>query len=120
MPYFCLPPVPAEWAAGLQLPVRGSAGGRGGWLWPMLVVVPMGWSWAFFLAQRCMVWQCRLATQAPSSCILTDHGAAPDVSGSGFALLAYCDNLNVAATDPAVADKVAQRAASHLRSLGFE
>ena len=51
--FFCLPPVPAS----LLNRLKGSDSyniGRAGneFIWLHLKAVPMGWSWAFWLAQR--------------------------------------------------------------------
>eukprot|EP00973_Karenia_brevis_P001179 161246-Karenia_brevis.AAC.1 len=48
--YFCLPPVPI-WLLQ-SLGVCGVPATSDGWVWPMLLVVPMGWSWAFWIGQR--------------------------------------------------------------------
>eukprot|EP00973_Karenia_brevis_P072875 10120432-Karenia_brevis.AAC.1 len=115
--YFCLPPVPF-WLAQ-SLGVVGVPATSDGWVWPMLLVVPMGWSWAFWIGQRVFQHQCLCALRAPPSILLQDMGPVPSVLDGNFAILPYCDNLNVLADDPQVANNVRSRVVDHMQSLGF-
>eukprot|EP00974_Lingulodinium_polyedra_P026270 2534865-Lingulodinium_polyedra.AAC.1 len=61
MPYFCLPAVPHELARHLGANFAGALPAQDGWVYPMLTVVPMGWNWAFYLAQRVASWRVQVA-----------------------------------------------------------
>jgi len=72
--FFCLPPVSqaslSQW--GVEA-VDTPEGPSGGWVWPFLRVVPMGWSWAFWLGQRANAHVCCSASGLGISRVLTDH-----------------------------------------------
>ena len=74
-------------------------GPSGGWVWTFLRVVPMGWSWAFWLGQRANAHVCCSASGLGVSRSLTDHGPVPTLDGGDPCLLPFCDNINVVGTD---------------------
>ena len=70
---FCLPALPrsevATWGINsTDLPETSSSG----WIWPRLRVVPMGWSWAMYFAQR-----------APSTSLFAGHWTGNGPSSGG-------------------------------------
>ena len=93
---------------------------RGGWVWPFLAVVPMGWNWAFWLGQRCNVFRCLQASSLGPERLLTDHGLAPSLEGGQPCLLPYCDNINVVCTVPARCDSMLDDIIASWESLGVE
>ncbi|CAK0821388.1 unnamed protein product, partial [Prorocentrum cordatum] len=99
--FFSLPPVSqaslSQW--GVEA-VDTPEGPSGGWVWPFLRVVPMGWSWAFWLGQRANAHVCCSASGLGFPRVLTDHGPVPPLDGGVPCLLPYCDNINVIGTDP--------------------
>ncbi|CAK0898069.1 unnamed protein product, partial [Prorocentrum cordatum] len=99
--FFSLPPVSqaslSQW--GVEA-VGTPEGPSGGWVWPFLRVVPMGWSWAFWLGQRANAHVCCSASGLGFPRVLTDHGPVPPLDGGVPCLLPYCDNINVIGTDP--------------------
>ncbi|CAK0801113.1 unnamed protein product, partial [Prorocentrum cordatum] len=98
---FSLPPVSqaslSQW--GVEA-VDTPEGPSGGWVWPFLRVVPMGWSWAFWLGQRANAHVCCSASGLGFPRVLTDHGPVPPLDEGVPCLLPYCDNINVIGTDP--------------------
>ncbi|CAK0835229.1 unnamed protein product [Prorocentrum cordatum] len=70
--FFSLPPVPeamlSQWGCSA---VDSPQVERGGWVWPFLSVVPMGWNWAFWLGQRCNVFRCLQAASVGPERLLT-------------------------------------------------
>ena len=50
------------------------------WVHPILIVIPMGWSWAMFVAQRVHQHQSMLAAEVPMSRVLVDGRPAPPLS----------------------------------------
>ena len=93
---FCLPPLPSsvvqDWSRSLQ----GLPSSPSGWVWPMLQVVPMGWSWAMYFAQRVHQHLCLEATGLSMSQVLVEGRPAPDLTKEGVVLIPYADNLNLA------------------------
>lgn len=62
--------------------------GGGGWVYPRLRAVPMGWNWAMWINQR-----------AHQHVALHGRGRpCPDLSDGKVILVPYADNLNVAGT----------------------
>ena len=92
---------------------------RPGKAWLYMRVVPMGWSWAFWLAQRVHSHRAIIASRLPVSRLLNDVAVVPDISDGTPVILAYCDDLNVAGTDRGRVDDVKDRIAAHFRQLGF-
>ena len=118
-PLFCLPPLPSsvvqEWSSTLQ----GLPSSPSGWVWPMLQVVPMGWSWAMYFAQRVHQHLCLEATGLSMSQVLVEGRPAPDMSKEGVVLIPYADNLNVAGLNQNEVQHVKDTVVKHLRDKGF-
>eukprot|EP00439_Symbiodinium_sp_Y106_P051618 s792_g6.t2 len=92
---------------------------RGGWVFPTLRVVPMGWSWAMFLSQRVLQHQAILGAGLSFERVLVDNKAAPDLSNGEPVILPYADNLNVAGPNQDKVQAAKDGAVSRLRGLGF-
>ena len=118
---FCLPPIPhallLEWQVPFEL--GGGCASSGGWVWPCMRVVPMGWSWAMWIAQRVHTEQVMIATGIGADQILVDNAPAPSLSKDSVVVIPYADNLNVCGLDADVVQRVKDQAVSHLRNLGF-
>ena len=118
-PLFCLPPLPSsvvqEWSSTLQ----GLPSSPSGWVWPMLQVLPMGWSWAMYFAQRVHQHLCLEATGLSMSQVLVEGRPAPDMSKEGVVLIPYADNLNVAGLNQNEVQHVKDTVVKHLRDKGF-
>ena len=118
---FCLPPIPHSLLLEWQVPFElgGCCASSGGWVWPCMRVVPMGWSWAMWIAQRVHTEQVMIATGIGADQILVDNAPAPSLSKDSVVVTPYADNLNVCGLDADVVQRVKDQAVSHLRKLGF-
>ena len=118
---FCLPPIPHSLLLEWQVPFElgGCCASSGGWVWPCMRVVPMGWSWAMWIAQRVHTEQVMIATGIGADQILVDNAPAPSLSKGSVVVIPYADNLNVCGLDADVVQRVKDQAVSHLRKLGF-
>ena len=118
---FCLPPVPIghlkRWQVSSSM--GGELPGQEGWIWPSLRVVPMGWNWAMYLAQRVHQEQILVATGISSSRILVDSAPAPSLENGEPVIIPYADNLNVCGTDEASVQQTKETIVKHLRGVGF-
>lgn len=122
--YFCLPeirPSPLAKLAsqhGLVVPELQ------GWtdessVFPQMKVIPMGWSWAMYFAQRIRQHQVMIGTGADLEQILADGRPAPSLSSGRPLLVLYADNLNVIGTDPVAVQQYKDAAVERLRQVGF-
>lgn len=118
---FCLPPVPIGYLKRWQVSpsLGGELPGQEGWIWPSLRVVPMGWNWAMYLAQRVHQEQILVATGISPSRILVDSAPAPSLENGDPVIIPYADNLNVCGTNEASVQQTKEIIVSHLRGLGF-
>ena len=91
---FCLPEVPVWFAIERER----AAGKDVEWLEsldpmelvsPMLLVVPMGWSWAFWIGQMVLEWQIQVATAATPTSFLRDLGPLPGMENDKVFFLPY-------------------------------
>ena len=98
--YFSLPPMPSDLRVKLggALPA-GQAVPASGWVWPHLRVAPIGWSWAFWVAQRVRQHIALSSSGLGVGRLLLDHAPAPLLAGGVPVILPCCDNLNVAGLD---------------------
>ena len=120
--FFCLPPLPVADFAALFAEAEWTGRPRGlrdTEVWPCLKVVPMGWNWAMWFANRVHSHQALTGSELSRDRLITDQTAPPDLSSGEPVLLPYCDNLNVAGCDAAEVARARDLAASRLRSLGF-
>ena len=88
-------------------------------VFPSLTVVPMGWSWAMWIAQRIHQHQACLALDFPPSQVLADGRPPPSLMGGTPAITPYADNLNVCGTDRARVPQAKDAVVSRLRAVGF-
>ena len=119
-PFFCLPPISAEHlkAWGIAQPLDGVAETEG-WVWPRCRVVPMGWSWAMYIAQRVHQNICLEASGLTTSRLLVEGRPAPDISNGEAVLIPYADNLNVAGIDEGRVQSIKDTIVARLRGHGF-
>ena len=120
-PLFCLPGIPGYMLEQLGVPVDQRAGlDDADVCFPMLQVVPMGWNWAMWLAQRVHQHQSMVASGLSLDRILVDKMPAPDLADGTPVLIPYADNLNVAGISAEKVQQVKDRVVCHLRGLGFK
>ena len=119
-PLFCMPPISVQWLHewGIEVP-RDGVVDSGGWVWPRCRVIPMGWSWAMYIAQRVRQHLCLEAAQLDTSRLLVEGRPAPDLSSDEVAIIPYADNLNVAGTDQIRVQQVKDAIVARLRHHGF-
>ena len=116
---FSMPSIPSYLLKDWGVPAsRGGGCDNEGQCFPCLRVVPMGWSWAMWLAQRIHQEQCLVASGLGMDRLLTDRRPAPSLEGTEApVIMPYADNLNIAGTNKAQDTK--DNVARHLRSLSF-
>ena len=120
-PFFCLPGIPVEMLEHFGVPGQQRVGLEDAEVcFPMLQVVPMGWNWAMWVAQRVHQHQSMIASNLSLDRILVDKTPAPDLSDGTPVLIPYADNLNVAGTDACKVQDVKDKVVAHLRGLGFK
>ena len=84
-----------------------------------MTVVPMGWSWAMFFAQRIHQHQVMLGAGVGADQILVDGRPAPSLSSGQPIIVPYADNLNVLGTDQHAVQEIKDKAVARLRQVGF-
>eukprot|EP00438_Fugacium_kawagutii_P013651 Skav213124 [mRNA] locus=scaffold107:139529:142876:+ [translate_table: standard] len=115
--YFCLPPV--RTAALLEeIPELKQFAGASE-VFPQMKVVPMGWSWSMFFAQRIHQHQVFLGTGLSHEQVLVDGRPAPSLSTGQVVVVPYADNLNVIGTCQHEVQRVKNLAVARLRDVGF-
>ena len=88
-------------------------------LYGALCVVPMGWSWAMWIAQRVHQHQAMLACGLSTDRIIFDGRPPRPLAAGAPALLPDADNLNVVGTDQARVQETTDVIVKHFRNLGF-
>ena len=88
-------------------------------IYPMFLVVPMGWSWAMWIAQRVHSHQAAIAAGLDESRIVADGRPTPCLASGQPALLPYADNNNVVGTNREEVQATRDRIVKHFQSLGF-
>ena len=120
---FSMPGIPSDLLRRWNVPSKFLTGGltlqNGGRVHPCLRVVPMGWSWAMWIAQRIHQEQCMIASGLTADRLLTDRRPAPPLDGQRPVIMPYADNLNVAGTNKEVVQDTKDKVVQHLRGLGF-
>ena len=118
---FAMPGIPAELLRLWKVPEHlGGNAVSGGEVYPCLRVVPMGWSWAMWIAQRVHTEQCLIGSGLSPDRLIHDKSPAPSLDDGQPVLIPYADNLNVAGTCSAQVQSVKDKVVKHLRDLGFK
>lgn len=119
-PLFCLPAVSHHLLQDLGVPseLQPSVTSEG-LTWPMGKVVPMGWNWAMWIAQRVHQEISLQASGLDMSRVLVEGRPCPDLSTGEPILIPYADNLNVAGTSMERVQSVKDTVVARLRNLGF-
>ena len=113
--YFCLPTVSSSFVASCS-----SIGGKDPqrpW-YPYLTVMPMGWSWAMWFAQRLHVKAHLVAGFSPSD-LIVDGQPAECLSKDRVLAMPYCDNGNIIGLDPELGENKSSEVRIVLESWGF-
>ena len=88
-------------------------------VYPCMRVVPMGWSWAMWVAQRIHQHQACMALSIPPSQVLADGRPAPSLSTGEAVIIPYADNLNVCGVNQQAVQDTKDKVVKQLRSVGF-
>ncbi|CAE7480442.1 ANK1 [Symbiodinium natans] len=119
-PFFCLPAIPVQAIHAWGVANKDWTGASvEGLVFPAFRVVPMGWSWAMWWAQRVHQVQALIGAGLSDARLVRADRPAPDLSGGEPAVIAYADNLNVTGTDEERVQKAKDGAVARLRTLGF-
>ena len=113
--FFCLPPVRGS---QVDFVIPGFEGFDGD-IYPRLKVVPMGWSWAMWIAQRIHQFQAALAVGCSPAQVLADGRPPPSLRGGHPILIPYADNMNVVGVDRQRVQDTKDKIAERLRDVGF-
>ena len=115
--YFCLPPIRPELLID-EIPELADWKGVET-VYPQMRVVPMGWSWAMFFAQRIHQHQVMVGADLAHEQVLADGRPAPDLSSGTTVIVPYADNLNVIGTCKEDVQRIKDLAVKRLRQVGF-
>ena len=116
--YFCLPQVDLRLVAPEHPLCLCSVGAV--LIYPVMKVVPMGWNWAMYLAQRIHTYQSMLAAQVGVDRVVVDSRPVPKLNQDiPFLLVPYADNLNILGIDKQAVQQAKDQIVSHLQQLGF-
>ena len=114
--YFCMPPIPLDEAKRFS---RQSFSDDVENVYPSMRVVPMGWSWAMWVAQRIHQHQACVALDISPSQVLVDGRPPPPLSSGEPVVIPYADNLNVCGIDSRKVQSAKDKVVQQLRSVGF-
>ena len=117
--YFCLmQDVTGDELYRISNGLLGESGGSGFYS-PAISVLPMGFSWSFFLVQAIHESSvCRALSLSRDSLILDGH-PAPELREGALLAMPYCDNAHVISLDESSCNVGIDRAKSDLQDLGF-
>ena len=90
LPYFCLPAIRPNLLRDRCAELSGV--GDEEKIYPQMRVIPMGWNWAMYFAQRIHQHQVMLATGVPHEQVLADGRPAPNLSSGKTLIVPYADN----------------------------
>ena len=116
---FCLPAIAKSAMQDWGLDLDQVDCDAEGWRFPMLRVVPMGWSWAMWVAQRVHTHLCMEAGGLSLDRVIVESKAPPDLSDGEVIIIPYADNLNVAGIDEQRVQQVKNKIVDRLREIGF-
>ena len=116
-PFFSLPPIRPGKLRDRIPDLQGMA--ESDTIFPQMRVVPMGWNWAMYFAQRIHQHQVMIGAGLEATQILADGRPPPDLCSGTTVVIPYADNLNVVGIDQKEVQRVKDAAVSQLRSVGF-
>ena len=116
-PFFSLPPIRSDLLSGRIPELCGRDPSLV--IFPQMKVVPMGWSWAMFFAQRIHQHQVMIGAGIPHHRVLADGRPAPVLKDESGVIVPFADNLNVIGTNKDEVQRVKDQAVAQLRKVGF-
>ena len=90
----------AEWIFGEQNISDLSDVGKDCLITPCLDVLPMGFSWSFYLVQQLHVQACVHSSSQPVENIILESRPPPSLSSTGTLAMPYCDNTHILGAGP--------------------
>jgi hypothetical protein len=87
---------------------------------PAIVVLPMGFSWSFYLVQHIHEQSVLRSLQIPRDNIILEGQPAPTVRDSEVLSMPYCDNIHTLCTDPDICNSSKCLISRDLEELGFQ
>ena len=120
--YFCFEDrVPGSFIQdlGCKCDVTGVSISRTDVLYPCLVVLPMGFSWSFWIVQE-LVTQLSVQAGVNRDQILVSGWPAPALETAGVVANPYCDNLNLFGLDPGQVNAQLDKLLTTFRTYGFD
>ena len=118
--FFCLPSVSAAQFSKF-LPGRAQNPDlcESNQVFPVLKVVPMGWSWAMWVAQRIHQHQAELALNTGPEQVLVDGRPPPSLQTGLPVLIPYADNMNICGINKQAVQDAKDRVVKQLRQVKF-
>eukprot|EP00438_Fugacium_kawagutii_P035192 Skav232767 [mRNA] locus=scaffold1229:242985:248589:- [translate_table: standard] len=87
---------------------------------PCVTVLPMGFSWSFYLIQVLHEQATMRALHIPRTSLILDGQPPPVVDDSSCVAMPYCDNVHTISLDPHVCQAGCNVVQDELKGLGFE
>ena len=117
MRYFCLEfDISSE---EVRTVTGGSFSDVGGPISPCINVLPMGFSWSFFLVQHIYQSAVLRSLSISEQDLFLDGRPPPHISSSGIYSMPYCDNIHSISSDKSSCNEGKQRIVSELAGQGF-
>jgi len=89
------------------------------WVSPCITVLPMGFSWSFYLIQKLHEQSAIQALNCSRDRLFLDGYPAPKLSGEYAAAMPYCDNIHSLALSAEACQKAKDDMTGVLKSMGF-
>ena len=99
---------------------NGEIAGGSGRNVPVISVLPMGFSWSFYLVQQLHADTALRALDIPEPSLFLDGRPPPTLSNTNIAIMPYCDNLHSISLSQDLCQDGKDRMASALEKIGFE
>ena len=116
--YFCFPQVDLRQCVPDHPLCQSTAGPV--LMFPAMRVVPMGWNWAMYVAQRIHQHQAMIAAGFGMESIVVDGRPVHPLNDQHPTLLVpYADNLNIVGINKQEVQQVKNQVVKHMNSIGF-
>ena len=86
---------------------------------PCITVLPMGFSWSFYIIQKLHEQSALRSLQCDRSSLVLDGYPAPDLAGSSVVAMPYCDNLHSLSLSAEACQAGKASMAADLSDMGF-
>ena len=99
---------------------KGALSGLGGMNVPVIKVLPMGFSWSFFLVQHLHTQIALGALGKDEKCLFLEGQPPPSFANDDVCIMPYCDNIHSLCTSGDRCQVAKEAMASSLSSIGFQ